>query len=100
MSLQTILSRLRPSRSDLWLCFRAGLCQLGIYFLFSVNARALAQGRIGWTFFSDLVYAFVAYHLIRWVADNKNHWGQVGYVLGGAWGSVFAILLTKKLFGQ
>jgi hypothetical protein len=89
-----------PSRSDLLLFAKFAACQLFIYFLFSVNARALAQGRIGWTFFSDLVFATVSYSLTRLVVKNESGWGQCGYIMGGAWGSVFAILVTKRLFGQ
>lgn len=88
-----------PTRSDLRIFQLAG-CQLCLYFLYSFNTRCLAQGRIWWTFFSDLVYAFASYHIVRWVVQNKSQWGQVSYILGGAWGSVFAILITKKLLGQ
>ena len=87
-------------REDLKAFFVMGGCQLLTYFLFSVNARALAQGRMAWTFISDLVYACVGYYVIKNVAKNENRWGQFGFVLGGAWGSVLAIALTKRLFGQ
>jgi len=89
-----------PSRLDVRTFFTMAAVQLFIYFLYSVNARALAQGRTQWTFWSDLVYATVSYYIIRFVAENKNRWGQAGYVLGGAWGSVLAIHLTRWLFGQ
>lgn len=89
-----------PNRQDLWMFLRFAACQLFIYFLFSVNTRALAQGRVAWTFFSDLVYATVSYSLLRGVVKNESGWGQFGYIMGGAWGSVFAILVTKRLFGQ
>ena len=75
-------------------------CQLTTYFLFSVNARALAQGRVAWTFFSDLLYAAVGYYIIRLVGKNESRMGQLGYVMGGAVGSIIAIELTKWLFGQ
>jgi hypothetical protein len=74
--------------------------QLLTYFLFSVNARALAQGRMVWTFFTDLIYASISYFVIRRVSQNQSAFGQIGFVMGGAWGSVLAIALTKKLFGQ
>lgn len=96
----TKLWAIRPTRADLWIFTKLAAAQLFIYFLFSVNARALAQGRVAWTFFSDLVYAAVSYSLIKWISKNEDGWGRLGYIFGGAWGSVFAILLTKKLFGQ
>lgn len=86
--------------TDIKSFFLLAACQLLSYFVFSVNARALAQGRIWWTFFTDLVYALISYTIIRKVSRNESPMGQLGYVMGGAWGSVLAILLTKKLFGQ
>lgn len=96
----TKLRAIRPAKADLKAAGMMAGVQLLVYFIFSVNARALAQGRTFWTFSSDLVYAAVSYYVIKNVAKNESRWGQVGYVLGGAWGSVLAILLTKYIFGQ
>lgn len=76
------------------------LLQLFIYFLFSVNARALAQGLVAWTVFSDLIYSFFSYKILRKVNRNDSGWGEAGYVLGGAWGSALAIYVTRYLFGH
>jgi len=89
-----------PGRADLGaFCLMAGV-QLLSYFLFSINARALAQGRMAWTFFSDLVFASSSYWTIKFVSRNQNGYGQMGYIFGGAFGSVLAILLTKRIFGM
>lgn len=98
-----ILDRIKswlPTRGDLKSAAIMAAVQLLVYFLFSVNARALAQGRKGWTFGSDLVYAAVSYYVIRKVAKNESSWGQLGFVVGGAFGSVLAIYLTRWIFGQ
>jgi hypothetical protein len=75
-------------------------CQIMTYFIFSVNARALALGLIAWTVFTDLIYATVAYYIIKLVGKNECPFGQVGYILGGAIGSGLAIILTKWVFGR
>ena len=90
----------RPSKADTRDFFLLMGCQFLSYFIYSVNARALAQGRMAWTFFTDLIFAAVNYTIIKQVSESKSNMGRLGYVLGGAWGSLLAILLTKKLFGQ
>ena len=95
------LSRLRfPTPVERKTFCRMFGSQLLIYFLFSVNARALAQGRVGWTVGSDMVYAGVVYYMFKMVAKNECPFGQLGYTLGGAGGSGLAILVTKLIFKQ
>ena len=89
-----------PTRSDLRVFGVMAGTQLVLYFIFSVNARALAQARVCWTFGSDLLFGYVQYNMLKRVAKNEDSWGTAGYVLGGAFGSVFAIYLTRWLFGQ
>ncbi len=79
------LPKIRMTKADAKAFFMLAGIQLLVYFIFSVNARALAQGRVVWTFTTDLVFAATNYSLIKYVADNKNRWGQLGYVVGGAW---------------
>lgn len=99
LSLSKVKTQL-PNQADVAAFGKLAGCQLIQYFIYSFNARCLAQGRIGWTFFTDLLYAFVTYYVIKWVGENNSIWGRTGYVLGGAWGSLFAIMLTKAIFKQ
>jgi hypothetical protein len=72
--------------------------QLIQYFLITVNYRAVAQGRYGATFMSDLAIAANGYMLIHFVANSTGLLAFSGYALGGAFGSVLAIWVTKKWF--
>jgi len=74
--------------------------QVFTYFLFSFNARALAQGRVSWTVVSDLIYAANSYWFLRRIVKNECGYGLAGFILGGALGSAFAIYATKFIFGQ
>lgn len=70
------------------------------YCLVSISYRAMAQGRVVPTFFIDLIYGFGAFYIIRKVAKAESKSAVAGYVLGGACGSVMAIWLTQKAWGQ
>jgi hypothetical protein len=80
-----------------WLFFSVQCLQ---YFLITVNYRAVSQGLYGWTFVSDMAVAFNGFLLIKRISDDKGRAGLAGYTLGGAVGSVMAIFITKRLFGE
>lgn len=75
------------------------MIQLWQYFMLTVNFRAVAQGRMLWTFITDLAIACVSFFILKKVQESKTRWEWAGYTLGGAFGSVLAIYLTKMIFG-
>jgi hypothetical protein len=60
----------------------------------------IAQGLYGSIFISDLFYAGVNFALIQKVAKAESRSAWMGYVLGGAVGSVFSTWITKQVYGQ
>lgn len=73
--------------------------QFVVYGVFCWNARAIATGRLGHLFVSDLIYAYMAFTIVKMIADSKT-WGEkLGYTLGGAFGSVLSVWLTKHFWG-
>ena len=75
--------------------------QFLLYLLITVNFRAIAQGRYGWTVFTDMLISAAQFWIIRKVgssADSVIAW--IGFVCGGAGGSSTGIYLSKKVFSK
>jgi hypothetical protein len=75
------------------------LLQFLMFVLVTVNFRAIAQARYGWTIFTDMLISAAQFWIIRKVgtsAENLVAWS--GFVVGGAAGSSLGIYLSKKVF--
>jgi hypothetical protein len=70
------------------------------YFLITVNYRAVAKAYYVWTFASDLAIAANTFFIIKRIGESKGHAAFMGYTLGGAFGSLLAIYITKVLYGS
>jgi hypothetical protein len=70
--------------------------QLINYTLLVVNYRAVAQAHYFWSAVSDFVIASFSFFVIKKIAtsDNTFH-GWLGYALGGLFGSILGIWLSK-----
>ncbi len=87
---------------------KCGVRQFSLYFaiqclsygVFCWNLRVVAQARYLSIFASDLCFAAISFTLIRKVAEAKSGWAQVGYILGGACGSLVSVWITRRLYGQ
>lgn len=73
--------------------------QFLVYGVFCWNARAIATGRLGHLFVSDLIYAFLGFTMVKLIVDAKTTAAKWGYTLGGAFGSVLSVWITKQLWG-
>jgi hypothetical protein len=73
--------------------------QLFQYCIVCISYIALNKGSYVWTFATDIICGLNSFFIIRKIAttETKNTLGLVGYVLGGATGSVLAIWLTKRI---
>jgi len=79
-----------------WLFF--GL-QFLFYLLVTVNFRAIAQARYGWTVLTDFLISAAQFWIIRRVgASAESFVALSGFVCGGAGGSSTGIWLSKKVF--
>jgi len=72
--------------------------QFVFYGFITWNYRAVAQASYLHIFISDLFCAFIAFTMIKRVAQNGDLVAMAGYVLGGACGSVVAAWITKRLW--
>lgn len=73
--------------------------QFLVYGVFCWNSRAIATGRLGHLFVSDLIYAFMAFTLVKMIVEARTWQAKLGYTLGGAFGSVLSVWVTKQLWG-
>ena len=65
------------------------------------NIRAVAQAWYLSLFFTDILLAWIGFHMIGQVAEaRKSRTAMAGYVLGGACGSLVSVWITRRLFGQ
>ena len=75
------------------------LMQSVLYFLVTVNFRAIAQARYGWTILSDTAISAAQFFIISKVGSSAESLvALIGFVCGGAAGSSLGIFLSKKLF--
>jgi len=75
--------------------------QFLLYFLVTVNFRAIAQARYGWTILTDALTSAAQFWIIRKVGGSAESVVALsGFVCGGAGGSSTGIWLSKKVFGR
>jgi hypothetical protein len=78
--------------------------QFSSYAILVANGRAYMQGSYFWTATTDLIFATQNFFFIRKLAKDSNEElhgpSLIGYVLGGVLGSLFAIWVTKYVYGQ
>lgn len=73
--------------------------QFLLYFLVTLNFRAIAQARYGWTVFTDALISAAQFWIIRKVGGSADSLVALGgFVCGGAVGSSAGIYASKKLF--
>lgn len=74
------------------------------YALVVANGRAYVLGSYGWTALTDGLIAFQNFIVIRrFIKDSGDEIhgpSLIGYVSGGVCGSLFAIWITKMVYGQ
>jgi hypothetical protein len=64
------------------------------------NIRSLALGWWGSMVISDVLISVLGFTLIKKIAEAKSTTAMIGYAVGGACGSLLAVFVTKKAFGQ
>ncbi len=73
--------------------------QFLLYLLVTVNFRAIAQARYGWTILTDTMISAAQFWIIGKVGSSaENLVALSGFICGGAGGSTLGIYLSKKLF--
>lgn len=75
--------------------------QFFLFLLMTINYRAVAQARYGWTIATDMLISAAQFWIIRKVggsAEDVVAWS--GFVCGGAAGSATGIYLSKKVFAN
>jgi hypothetical protein len=86
-----------PGRQD-FKDFAIFFClQLFNYCIITYNYRMIALGKIPEAVGSDLLIGFCGFFTIKLVADSdkKSRWGLAGYVLGGGFGTISGIVISK-----
>lgn len=69
------------------------------YTLFVLNGRAFNQSAYVITFVSDLFFGLYGFFVIKAINESKHGWAWVGYMLGGSFGSLFGIWVSKLILG-
>ena len=73
--------------------------QFILYLLVTVNFRAIAQARYGWTILTDTLISAAQFWIIRKVGGSAESLIALGgFVCGGAIGSLAGIYLSKIVF--
>jgi len=73
--------------------------QFLMFVLVTVNYRAIAQARYGWTVVTDVLISAAQFWIIRKVGNSAEDFlAWSGFVCGGAAGSSLGIYLSKKWF--
>jgi hypothetical protein len=70
------------------------------YFLITINTRAVALAKYLWTALSDMAISATGFLTVSLIASPHGYSALAGYCLGGAFGSVVAIRMTKWLYGE
>jgi len=82
------------------------LIQFISYAILVANGRAYMLGSYFWTAATDTLFASMNFIVLRCVmkdvnsSDDLHGWSMLGYVIGGTFGSLFAIWVTKNLYGH
>lgn len=72
------------------------LAEAFVFFLASINQRATAKYKIGWTLTTDGGIAAVNFTLIKWIGDSGSIEEQIAFVVGAILGSYIGMRLTKS----
>jgi len=73
--------------------------QFLFYFLVTLNFRAIAQARYGWTILTDALISAAQFWIISKVGRSADSLVALcGFICGGAGGSSLGIYLSKKVF--
>ena len=74
--------------------------QFTTYFLVVVNTRAYTNDDYATTILSDLAFASANFFVIKKIAkDDTTIWSFVAYVMGGTFGSVLSMYVSKHWLG-
>lgn len=76
--------------------------QAALYFLATVNTRAIARGKYAGVIASDVALCATSFALVREIdaLDSGSHVALAGCIVGGVIGSVSALWLTKRLWRE
>ena len=69
------------------------------YGLCDCSARFVAQGQIPLSVTSGMIYAWVAFRIIRRVGEAAEPSAIWGYILGGGLGTALGIVASKHVTG-
>jgi hypothetical protein len=65
------------------------------------NGRAYVQGLYGWTAVTDFTIATIGFCVVRKMVKEDFHLASIlGWSIGGTCGSLFAIFITKMVYGN
>lgn len=73
------------------------------FFLIVVNTRAFTLGLYSWTLLTDSLFISQQFFVAKWMVEAKEARGlhaYLGFLVGGTLGSLFAIFITKHVYGR
>lgn len=80
----------------------AAVTEFFSFFIIVVNTRAFTKGLYGWTMLTDGLFITQTFLVSKWMVEKPEARGlgaYLGFLTGGTIGSVFAIYITKLLYG-
>lgn len=93
--------KIPDSRPLQFLIFAA--CEFVAFFVLVANTRAYTKGLYGWTAATDMFFCAQLWTQNKVMTEDKNArtWAAgLGTTIGGACGSLFAIWITKHVYGE
>ena len=73
------------------------LSQFLVYGIITWTCRSIAYGYVGQVFTSDLACGAITFTVIKNISKSESSTDIIGYVLGGACGSVVSMWITSWL---
>ncbi len=73
--------------------------QVLAYGLVDASNRFVAQANIPLSVSSGMVYAFIAFKVIKKVGEAKCNYALYGYILGGGVGTFLGIVVSRWITG-
>lgn len=81
----------------------AAVTEFVSFFLVVINNRAFNQGLYGWTALTDAMFITQNFFVNKWMIEDETArglQGYLGFLIGGTLGSVFAIFVSKHVYGR
>ena len=73
--------------------------QVLAYGMVDMSNRWVAQGQIPLSVSSGMLYAWLAFYVIRRVGEAHSRWAVAGYICGGGVGTFLGIIVSRAVTG-